>query len=190
MFQSTHLHEVWHQKQPNYKRYKWFQSTHLHEVWPCRSNTRSAMPSFNPHTYMRCDKTKKQAENYINSFNPHTYMRCDLGDVESSNILCVSIHTPTWGVTRHLKRKLTEKLFQSTHLHEVWHVVPLQGDLLRSFNPHTYMRCDIKNSQITRDISGFNPHTYMRCDLLGANRLRYQSEFQSTHLHEVWLLTT
>ena len=77
--------------------------------------------------------------------------------------------------------------FQSTHLHEVWHSLPSIHPSPSSFNPHTYMRCDIAVSGGTyRDwlvsihtptwgvtiifyilrayFWSFNPHTYMRCD--------------------------
>ena len=34
----------------------------------------------------------------------------------------------------------------------------------------------------------FNPHTYMRCDFLAIERIIKIRLFQSTHLHEVWLV--
>ena len=62
---------------------KEFQSTHLHEVWRQRSLHIPPTISFNPHTYMRCDK------HYANL---PTYNK-------------VSIHTPTWGVTKRRKSR-------------------------------------------------------------------------------------
>ncbi len=77
---------------------KEFQSTHLHEVWRQRSLHIPPTISFNPHTYMRCDKHYANLPTYNKvsihtptwgvtvvittgvdpvSFNPHTYMRCD-----------------------------------------------------------------------------------------------------------------
>ena len=76
--------------------------------------------------------------------------------------------------------------FQSTHLHEVWPWYPFGCRIIKSFNPHTYMRCDLELLLTMRGLgrfqsthlhevwliakpsfirhSGFNPHTYMRCD--------------------------
>ena len=98
----------------------------------------------------------------------------------------VSIHTPTWGVTIRICPVI---LF-------LW-----------SFNPHTYMRCDLFAWIWGMVETSFNPHTYMRCDNRGktvcwydrvsihtptwgvtANSMNYKINqmFQSTHLHEVW----
>ena len=82
------------------KYFHQFQSTHLHEVWLERPET----PVF------------------IGGFNPHTYMRCDDSDIFNNWIKKVSIHTPTWGVTRRSIRLYGAKQFQSTHLHEVWQI--------------------------------------------------------------------
>ena len=65
------------------------------------------------------------------SFNPHTYMRCDSAVVD-----LVSSFT----------------VFQSTHLHEVWHYQATKFLRHRCFNPHTYMRCDIVNVRHFRHI--------------------------------------
>ena len=127
-FQSTHLHEVW----PRPLSGRWsgtsfnphtymrcdvqsctmsmsilkFQSTHLHEVWPQGQGTSQPTDSFNPHTYMRCDNDSSPIPHKIPCFNPHTYMRCDF--MFFSFTYC--------------------PMFQSTHLHEVWH-------------PTTYITC-------------------------------------------------
>ena len=98
----------------------------------------------------------------------------------------VSIHTPTWGVTRgNVPNQRTISRFQSTHLHEVWPCKPrLLCQLLR-FNPHTYMRCDGMNRKTFRYwlVSIHTPtwgvtNRYIRS---GSPFM-----FQSTHLHEVW----
>ena len=78
----------------------------------------------------------------------------------------VSIHTPTWGVTLRPLLGIPIYWFQSTHLHEVW---PTPGTYIPSrlcFNPHTYMRCDSRQSNHVAITPCFNPHTYMRCDSL------------------------
>ena len=50
-------------------------------------------------------------------------------------------------------------LFQSTHLHEVWQYPVEQYRLGRSFNPHTYMRCDdiIESIRINLKVSIHTP---------------------------------
>ena len=116
---------------------------------------------------MRCDVPFRMLWNLLISFNPHTYMRCDFWfDFVFPKIQCVSIHTPTWGVTERcfvikLSRAVSihtptwgvTKLiitiihilkFQSTHLHEVWQLLTICATA--------------------------------------------QVKFQSTHLHEVWRL--
>ena len=150
---------------PFWQRILQFQSTHLHEVWHQQRSHPLSMRSFNPHTYMRCDTTKILQDATIHSFNPHTYMRCDLEREYLDKVQEVSIHTPTWGVTRRYHPKKSNKQFQSTHLHEVWLEYELQIESTSSFNPHTYMRCDYLLLHIVCLIPCFNPHTYMRCDV-------------------------
>ena len=100
VFQSTHLHEVWLSADLNRSRYLVFQSTHLHEVWPIDPICLYPVVKFQS-THLH--------EVWLNfyilracfwSFNPHTYMRCDVCKFRSKSLPCVSIHTPTWGVTR------------------------------------------------------------------------------------------
>ena len=116
-----------------------------HTYMRCDAWARLSAPfrfRFNPHTYMRCDITSLIEYLTMISFNPHTYMRCD--PINQWVILhrCVSIHTPTWGVT-YGKLSITPGFqFQSTHLHEVWPTGLTTLDRVLSFNPHTYMRCD------------------------------------------------
>ena len=163
-----------------------FQSTHLHEVWPIGLVHLLIVGGFNPHTYMRCDSLNNLNWSILGCFNPHTYMRCDTHARDIQWCQAVSIHTPTWGVT--LLSEVPDRIirFQSTHLHEVW-PRPLSGRWSgTSFNPHTYMRCDVFEKDEIRPLNvsihtptwgvtshviyriianiGFNPHTYMRCD--------------------------
>ena len=141
-FQSTHLHEVWQGKNCKINGRKLFQSTHLHEVWRNNHKNTQIILSFNPHTYMRCDRPFRCRNTSTLRFNPHTYMRCDDGykyygryvnvsihtptwgvtayQMCDDEILKVSIHTPTWGVTTWTSDIVSAALFQSTHLHEVW----------------------------------------------------------------------
>ena len=98
-FQSTHLHEVWLCYNFYNLRSFVFQSTHLHEVWLLIFLIVFIIISFNPHTYMRCDRGRSITTRWCRSFNPHTYMRCDEIITKIHRLFLVSIHTPTWGVT-------------------------------------------------------------------------------------------
>ena len=111
----------------------------------------------------------------------------------------------------HSEHKSASWMFQSTHLHEVWQTgselsltrksfnphtymrcdpFPQEADSRRnSFNPHTYMRCDLYRHSYRHIFLCFNPHTYMRCDHFIPVWLDCLSGFQSTHLHEVWRIT-
>ena len=80
--------------------------------------------------------------------------------------------------------------FQSTHLHEVWQLCVKIHDKKRRFNPHTYMRCDKRVLNKRFLPNRFNPHTYMRCDNTFRELKWHMYLFQSTHLHEVWLLVS
>ena len=44
---------------------------------------------------MRCDVTINKNNSMIVSFNPRTYMRCDKATVENMQKTFVSIHAPT-----------------------------------------------------------------------------------------------
>ena len=83
-----------------------------------------------------------------------------------------------------------QRTFQSTHLHEVWRI-RLHGikQTLR-FNPHTYMRCDdaiIIHCSATR-VSIHTPTWGVTAPSLKSVAGSYT--FQSTHLHEVWQSNT
>ena len=114
-------------------------------------------------------------------------MRCDaIGQTILYSLQMVSIHTPTWGVTTRSTTSTVPVSFQSTHLHEVWPFWIFAISDTKSFNPHTYMRCDVRSARMLEFIVvsihtptcgvtiprsntradgwSFNPHTYMRCD--------------------------
>ncbi len=105
-------------------------------------------------------------------FNPHTHAGCDFVIIPLIRQVCVSIHTPTQGVTL------------------------LGSDIIKSFssfNPHTHAGCDFGVIQARQEAvvsihtptqgvtchsrSGrqagerFNPHTHAGCDTL-ANHIR------------------
>ena len=142
MFQSTHLHEVWQSLFTVLAPITSFQSTHLHEVWPIlEASLRSRCLFQSTHLHEVWQK-RANGTSVAVRFNPHTYMRCDENRIQTSRESIVSIHTPTWGVTQHNRLPLSPRKFQSTHLHEVWHLQQKVYNMLNSFNPHTYMRCD------------------------------------------------
>ena len=98
---------------------------------------------------------------------------------------CVSIHTPTWGVTSLFTVLASITSFQSTHLHEVWQFNSILSEGISEFqSTHLHevwplravIFCASKVSihtptwGVTRIsvsfpfLCSFNPHTYMRCD--------------------------
>ena len=120
-----------------------FQSTHPRRVWLCYH---SSYPS------SLC-------------FNPHTHAGCDFVIIPLIRQVCVSIHTPTQGVTKPLTKRTILLLFQSTHPRRVWRC--------RYFRRYSFWWC-------------FNPHTHAGCDLTSSGAWSYQSMFQSTHPRRVW----
>ena len=85
----------------------------------------------------------------------------------SQQIIDVSIHTPTKGVTR-----LTKML----------------NYILVSFNPHTHEGCDYRFRIGERFLLSFNPHTHEGCDIIDMMSVSHLSVFQSTHPRRVWLM--
>ena len=167
VFQSTHLHEV-RPLQTCLKDIKfcfnprtymrgdasdlpagcwrvWFQSTHLHEVRRFFFAPRSHMFCFNPRTYMRCDVPGRRGCPLCCCFNPRTYMRCDLGDITKIDWHKVFQSTHLHEVRPEQAKTMAEaNEFQSTHLHEVRLRRSLIMTASLSFNPRTYMRCDVR----------------------------------------------
>ena len=124
---------------------------------------------------------------YTAGFNPHTYMRCDDGYKYYGRYVNVSIHTPTWGVTV-ISNSLNHLMRVSIHT-PTWGVtwcVTEKGHTNTSFNPHTYMRCDIGANTVNKDYY-VSIHTPTWGVTVGDNPFCSNRKFQSTHLHEVWL---
>ena len=145
------------------------------------------MGCFNPHTYMRCDSALTwNILSRIVSIHTPTWGVTQEG-LTQLRLNIVSIHTPTWGVTAPLYVSSRFEMFQSTHLHEVWRYNTVDIFFPECFNPHTYMRCDAPLYQ-PRDIGRVSIHTptWGVTDWIGTSSNRWW--FQSTHLHEVWLL--
>ena len=103
-----------------------FQSTHLHEVWPF------------------CDKIKINP-NQFQSTHLHEVWRhsADFGKTFNE----VSIHTPTWGVTvTSAARTFNMKVSIHTPTWGVTRQHDTYPHAWRGFNPHTYMRCDLREN--------------------------------------------
>ena len=106
--------------------------------------------SFNPHTHEGCDVKSKLVLLLLCSFNPHTHEGCDYHSIQLGQILPVSIHTPTKGVTAFI-------LFLCASF--------------RCFNPHTHEGCDLYLAYWRRFADCFNPHTHEGCDCFDANEV-------------------
>ena len=84
----------------------------------------------------------------------------------SRSVRCVSIHTPTKGVTG----------------------VAVYTELCgKGFNPHTHEGCDYWVKLPPSPYHSFNPHTHEGCDIQRKYRKALKREFQSTHPRRVWL---
>ena len=121
------------------------------------------------------------------SFNPHTHEGCDILKEPEREVLIVSIHTPTKGVTRQKSSNVRNQKFQSTHPRRVWPKLDRVICFLVSFNPHTHEGCDWRFAVRATYRWSFNPHTHEGCDSRIASSL-VGNQFQSTHPRRVWRL--
>ena len=187
---------------------------------------------FNPHTHEGCDLSEERVLLVLKRFNPHTHEGCDIflttlnslsvmfqsthprrvwlllpyADIE---IVDVSIHTPTKGVTSLNFQAMYFLMFQSTHPRRVW---LLDGS-------HYWNSCNVSIHTPTKGVTKvcnlfvttflcFNPHTHEGCDALtygyapryavsihtptkGVTTAAFGGApfrlFQSTHPRRVWL---
>ena len=144
-FQSTHPRRVWLDKIEDSFTDTQFQSTHPRRVWPLivvgllvSSEFQSTHPRRVWHILLCVYMQFVQL-----SFNPHTHEGCDLPCILLLAVACVSIHTPTKGVT-----------FPRVVFYQY----------LVSFNPHTHEGCDSHDIGFKLSDIGFNPHTHEGCD--------------------------
>ena len=106
--------------------------------------------------------------------------------MHDEDIVHVSIHTPTKGVTSDTEKNHLSLMFQSTHPRRVWHRIVAYTNmrpmfqsthprrvwlvyhdyftLLNCFNPHTHEGCDLFCVQMDSTHASFNPHTHEGCD--------------------------
>ena len=143
-----------------------FQSTHLHEVWRW--------------VYMKIIRLRMFQSTHLHEVWPNAVFSMASAYLFQSTHLH-EVWPPLFHFTSHVKE------FQSTHLHEVWQSWQFSHDLINSFNPHTYMRCDVKGACIfhQRLVSIHTPTWGVTAVLVSA--VMSILKFQSTHLHEVWL---
>ena len=110
VFQSTHLHEVWHNSR-SYRIGAGGVSIHT-PTWGVTPLFKypAPMPGVSIHTPTWGVTTlRSYFQTWWKSFNPHTYMRCDCKFIRFYDNGIVSIHTPTWGVTWCNKHGSTRK---------------------------------------------------------------------------------
>ena len=143
-----------------------FQSTHLHEVWRW--------------VYMKIIRLRMFQSTHLHEVWPNAVFSMASAYLFQSTHLH-EVWPPLFHFTSHVKE------FQSTHLHEVWQSWQFSHDLINSFNPHTYMRCD--NIQLNNiGWEGVSIHTPTWGVTSNSMYCVIPPMFQSTHLHEVWRL--
>ena len=143
-FQSTHPRRVWLYINWANKRANVFQSTHPRRVWPIGCKLEIRVLEFQ---------------------STHPRRVWHLFRVAFLFHLCVSIHTPTKGVTQH------------------WQYRPKCDN---RFNPHTHEGCDFT---IFHDLAvwGVSIHTPTKGVTSEIGKAITRIAFQSTHPRRVWL---
>ena len=120
-------------------------------------------------------------------FNPHTHAGCDFVIIPLIRQVCVSIHTPTQGVTL-LGSDIIKSfssfnphthagcdfssifcefhgMFQSTHPRRVWQMKLENGTILLKFQSTHPRRVWPFPVLCACRLVGFNPHTHAGCDI-------------------------
>ena len=103
----------------------------------------TSLTNFNPHPYVRDDRTNSRPWLKTWHFNPHPYVRDD-------------------DITKALE--YLYKQFQSTSLREGWLCEALYEPQIVDFNPHPYVRDDLLKIGWITPHTYFNPHPYVRDD--------------------------
>ena len=186
MFQSTHPRRVWLLEVGLVLLISMFQSTHPRRVWLWLRLVPLCLTLFQSTHPRRVWHTSVYIHLLIKRFNPHTHAGCDGFPANITDIIVVSIHTPTQGVTFRQLSISFLNMFQSTHPRRVWPILvriqlhyfgfnphthagcdrrfPVFAICSISFNPHTHAGCDTVTSTKQTVINGFNPHTHAGCD--------------------------
>ena len=87
----------------------------------CQPSSHWYCQSFNPHAYVRHDMQMGML--FLRQkmgFNPHAYVRHDYPAFRKVDRNFVSIHMPTWGMTKPFEWLKNHSMFQSTCLREAW----------------------------------------------------------------------
>ena len=97
----------------------------------------------------------------------YSHAGCDFMEAEVKQVIKVSIHTPTQGVTLEsgLSFSLSKSFNPHTHVGcDLVLVDNVEMDI-NSFNPHTHVGCDLTAIYLKNKFLGFNPHTHVGCDI-------------------------
>ena len=137
---------------------------------------------------MRCDSASPSYQCNEPCFNPHTYMRCDVYTRTVSRKLKVSIHTPTWGVTvnvSHCINNCAVSIHTPTWGVTFGWILILVLSTVSIHTPTWGVTLSILEQNCSTFVSIHTP-TWGVTSTRGQYRGNWK--FQSTHLHEVWLL--
>ena len=165
-----------------------FQSTHPRRVWHNFYFLLSLCTCFNPHTHAGCDSGRRAMRDAGSGFNPHTHAGCDLIEVIQPRPLCVSIHTPTQGVTGVAGLlSVVVWMFQSTHPRRVWRHLPQLIPVIRVFQS-THPRRVWHRQKFGKSGTGVSIHTPTQGVTQFQSVPWWCRRFQSTHPRRVWLV--
>ena len=164
-----------------------FQSTHPRRVWLMEYFHNTRVIGFNPHTHAGCDSDCVHQRKFSTFQSTHPRRVWLILGLTDDMFLCVSIHTPTQGVTHKTAilfiikkvsihtptqgvtfpnsvQRYNVFLFQSTHPRRVWPFCVVQYSLLNTFqstHPRRVWPVVTRRSIISLC---FNPHTHAGCD--------------------------
>ena len=162
-----------------------FQSTHPRRVWLVIIFSRFMFYSFNPHTHAGCDFWRTSSSELIpvSIHTPTQGVTCYA--IRWTPARCVSIHTPTQGVTHLCASVQKTQKFQSTHPRRVWLFTSLlacpqgkfQSTHPRRVWPSYEGKLSVYQVSIHTPTQGVTVQLQFLLDSLG---------FQSTHPRRVW----
>ena len=165
-----------------------FQSTHPRRVWLSVSLISILFLCFNPHTHEGCDSSPGITSSQNIGFNPHTHEGCDFFYPYHLIVNCVSIHTPTKGVT---ENRNTSKELNKVSIHTPTKGVTHQHNHMKQ---HSAVSIHTPTKGVTLGYGNFpeqfavSIHTPTKgvTELVGYDKT-YAYVFQSTHPRRVWL---
>ena len=187
---NPHTHEGCDNISCNTKnKTSWFQSTHPRRVWLSATSSTRCEGCFNPHTHEGCDSQPLNITLSRYCFNPHTHEGCDRGGGLQADLQCVSIHTPTKGVTLGASRLSADSMFQSTHPRRVWLVIPnaiTLNNKFQSTHPRRVWPSSRKRLGMSSTFQSTHPRRVWQDP---AEKAAGSDKFQSTHPRRVWRIS-